>query len=138
MLTKTHSSRNINLLSLIVSVKKLHESHTLFDSKVLKGRSITKINYYKMIGNKTKRLIEKTYHIKTKQFLSFVACSKSVWNTEIQIIFTRDDSTLEIFQGDSLEQKFDETVNCIIFYLQNKQIFIANSFCRFFSSIFQS
>ena len=138
MLTKTHSSRNINLVSLIVSIKKLHKSHALFDSKVLKGRSITKINYYKMIGNKTKRLIEKTYHIKTKQFLSFAACSKSVWNTEIQIIFTRDDSTLEIFQGDSLEQKFDETVNCIIFYLQNKQIFIANSFYRFFTSIFQS
>ena len=137
MLTKTHSSTNIKLVSLIVSAKKLHKSHALFDIKVLKGKWITKINYYKMIGNITKRLIEKNCHIKIKQFLSFVACSKSVWNTEIQMIFTRDDSTFEIFQGDSLQQKFDQTVSWIIFYLQNKQIFIA-SFCRFFSSIFQS
>ena len=137
MLTKTHSRTNIKLVSLIVSVKKLHKSHALFDIKILKGRWITKINYYKMIGNVTKRLIEKNCHIKTKQFLSFVACSKSVWNTEIQMIFTRDDSTFEIFQGDSFELKFDQTVSCIIFHLQKKQVFIA-SFRRFFSSIFQS
>ena len=138
MLTKTHSCRNIKLVCLIdvqLAWKSCINRMLFLTPEYRIKRKINNIDQLLQNNRKHKEEVDWSKLSYQNKIISVIACSKSVWITEIQTIFTRDNSTLEIFQGNSLELKCDETVSSIIFHLQNKKNFIPNSFCPFFSSI---